>query len=188
MRERLVCPEPMRGDHVEVVKGRKVPVGLKGVLGWIGEVSRGRYGYGSVMRAGVDPEGGGERVWIDYTNLVNHSWEERYEVYRAKVEVVEAEKAAKKKAEAEYVAKVLDLSVSKCLGCVGMSGWRDEYKHEVGLRDASLSDEEIVKAVHLAYPSQSSWGALRWRAGVHGIAVHRDRMVVEYVESIGLAD
>jgi hypothetical protein len=68
------------------------------------------------------------------------------------------------------------------------SGWRDNSRVEIPLLDKSASDELIARAVHANFPMGSSWGALRWRAGVYDIAVDREAGVVRFIESWGLAD
>ena len=52
-----------KGDHVKVISGECE--GAQGTIFWWG---KSRYGDG--MRAGVEPDGGGEKMWIDAEHLV----------------------------------------------------------------------------------------------------------------------
>jgi len=60
-REREEAAAPRRGRTVRVVRGRKVPLGTTGTVGWYGET---RYG----IRVGIDTDKG-ERVWTDANNV-----------------------------------------------------------------------------------------------------------------------
>lgn len=82
---------------------------------------------------------------------------------------------------------IIDRSNDKSKPAVA-SGWRNEYNIEVPLIEASVSDAAIIAAVHAEYPIGSSWGALRWRAGVYDIEIDRKAMVVRFRESEGMAD
>lgn len=163
--------EMRRGDMMEVVAGKKYPIGAKGELIWWGP---GHYR----MRALIALEGG--KVYIDLRNLKNLSLE-------ARIEAAEAAANAKREVEKAYIAKYLDMEKIESKPA-GSSGWRDNSIVTVGLKEPGASDEEIAKAVSLAFPTGSSWGALRWRAGIYNITPKREAGVVEFEESIGLAD
>lgn len=104
----------------------------------------------------------------------------------AAAKAAEAEAAVKKAAEAALVAKINPKAAS--YGKTHASGWRDDCEVAVPIVDASASDAELIEAVKVAYPCGSSWGALRWRAGVYEIKVDRDAGVVRFIDSTGLAD
>lgn len=161
------------GDKVEVVRGKKFPLGLKGKVFWVG---MGNY---QKSRAGVEVEGG-EKVFIDVGNLQNHDRDAR--------EVVEAAKE-----EAERLVKKLDWE--KAAAMFGkesvISYHQHAYSDESELECPILvdaSEAEIVAAIHAIHPRSSSYGQLRWCQGASQISVDREQKKVKFTVSIGICD
>lgn len=172
---RLGNSEWLRGDEVEVVRGKKF-VGAKGKAFWLGTVN----GYRRRLRVGMELEDFGT-VFLDAYNVENHSLSARRSA--------EEEAAKKKRAEAEAVLSVVKAKYS-VIGSEAESGsgWRDNSRVYLKLLDPSRSDTEIDADLRLMFPNGSSWGALRWRAGIYDVKVDREAGVVDFIDSWGLAD
>jgi hypothetical protein len=161
------------GDSVEVVRGKKFPHGLKGKAFWAGE---GKFG----GRVGVELEGG-EKIFIDLKNLKNADREAREEAeYAEKKAEHEAKMAAVEKAEALFSKPVY--------GKEHMGAYGGSWEVTVDILDPSKTDAELEAALHLVYPHQSSYAALRWSTGISYIKVHREAGLIAFNLGYGMCD
>lgn len=145
---------PERGEAVEVVRGRKIPVGTKGKL-----ISTGESQYGHWVRFTTEA---GEDVLTNAGNVVfPHIAARREEAWKAE-----------EKATADYRAVLaeavkfvnIDLANPVERGRTQQHAYSDTTESTYAC-NPEATDEEVKAVVAAMDPRGSSWGALRWSGG-----------------------
>lgn len=142
-----------KGTLVEVVRGRKVPVGTKGkLLGW------GDGQYGPWVRIEVN----GEQVFVSQRNV-------RFPEIDAMLDSAhrEAEQAGEQYASAIAAMRHtvgLDLSKPLSKGNLSQFAYSDSFVADYAV-NPEASDELVRFMLGVLDPPQSSWGQLRWSGG-----------------------
>lgn len=168
--------EPV-GLEVEVVKGRKVPIGTRFVVQQAGEGKYGRWvrdGNGSFI----------DRFNVD---IVDSKWKNAYAAELVRVQgAVDVAREHLNNLQNELLSRVaIDLRERTNVEHHSY-GWREDENFDTSC-NPHASDEEIALALTILDPQGSCWGALRWSCGTTLIArVAPDRIRVH--SSTGLAD
>lgn len=145
---------PDRGEAVEVVRGRKVPVGTKGKL-----ISTGESQYGSWVRFTTEA---GESIIINAYNVRFPNMAERSrEAFDAEQKAIKDYRAVVAQAAA-FVG--LDLSKPLEVGRTQQHSYSDSSEATYAV-NPEATDADITAVINVLDPSGSSWGALRWSGG-----------------------
>jgi len=173
----------MHGKMVRVVSGKKAPLGFEGYCFWEKAYYAFRNArYPQYVRIGIKNEAG-EVAWTYDRNVTEITSAADLAAAAAEAKAME-DKAAAKEA---FLAKFDWASVLHGKEIMESYGGHSECSMIVA---NDLSDEEVIKAIRMKYPAESSWGALRWSRGASSVRVEHDAglRVAKWNDGYGMCD